>query len=411
MTIPPEPNLLTFWVGAGGILLIVLIRLLWISLRKPRELMRAASGIYQTQREALAQAAANGEVPPAHLASLEHELARATLEDAARESVAPHASSRTDRYGLSLLILVLLPTIAIPVYLKFGNPSPPNTPSQAAHPDPAEMVRELQSRIALAPNDPEPRLWLARVYMVSSQYDKAVKEFADLDKLTPEQPAVLLQYADALSMAHNGLIAGQAAELIQRALVLEPENVTGLWLAGLGADQAGESRKALDYLQKARQISATAEIPTTELDALIAEVETRTGLKAAPQIDAGPKVPPVPPTSPQIAVAVKVDPAVTAALPASTVVFVLAKAVSGPPMPLAVKRLTLGELPLTITLDDSLAMAPQFKLSSVKQVMVTARISRNGQPVAQKGDIEGTAGPLTVGVDNAVAITIDQRVP
>ncbi len=412
MTTLPEPSLPTFWIGAGSILLIVLTRLLWISLRRHRSPVRTASVIYQTQREALALAAVNGEVPPAHLASLEHELARATLEDAAREHPAPTSAARWDRYGLSLLILVLLPAIALPVYLKFGNPNPPSAAAQANHPDPAQMVRELESRIEDAPNDPEPRLWLARVYMVSAQYDKAVQVFAALDKLVPEQPAILLQYADALAMAHNGLIAGKAAELVQRALVLAPKDVTGLWLAGVAADQAGEGRQALDYLQRARALSITNEMSTTDLDALIAEVETRSGLKATPNEDQGSKpVPAQPASGPQIAVAVTADPAATADLPASTLVFVLAKAINGPPLPLAVKRLTLGELPLTITLDDSLAMAPQFKLSTVTQVMVTARISPSGQPIAQPGDIEGTAGPLTVGVDNAVAITINRRVP
>ncbi len=256
-----------------------------------------------------------------------------------------------------------------------------------------------------APIDPEPRLWLARVYMASAQYAEAVRVFEALNALVPDQPAVLLQYADALAMTHNGVLAGKATELIHRALVLEPENVTGLWLAGVAADAAGKAPEALAYLRRARQASATTELPTAELDALISEVETRSRLKI--EAVSGRVTAKEVPVAAGIAVNVRVDQAMVADLPPDTVVFVLAKALNGPPMPLAVKRLSLRELPLTITLDDSLAMAPQFKLSTAEQVMVTARISRGGEPIAHAGDIEGTAGPLRVGIDTSVNITIN----
>ena len=58
----------------------------------------------------------------------------------------------------------------------------------------------------------------------------------------------------------------------------------------------------------------------------------------------------------------------------------------GPPMPLAVKRLQLKDLPVTLSLDDDDAMMPSMKLSSFDQVVVGARVSFSGNPVAQSGD-------------------------
>jgi cytochrome c-type biogenesis protein CcmH len=69
-----------------------------------------------------------------------------------------------------------------------------------------------------------------------------------------------------------------------------------------------------------------------------------------------------------------------------TAVFVYAKAMQGPPMPLAVKRLQLKDLPITLSLSDSDAMTPSMKLSSFDQVVVGARVSMSGNPVAQSGD-------------------------
>lgn len=399
---------MTFWMGAGLILLIVLSRLLWVSLRTRQTASVPVNESYHAQREALAQSAADGDIEAVHLPGLEHELARATLADAARAGATPRPVSSTDRYALSLLVLVLLPAIAIPVYLKFGSPNLPGAETPSNPLTATEMVSQLQARIDRAPNDPEPRMWLARVYMTSGQYGEAVQVFEALNALVPEQPAVLLQYADALAMTHNGVITGKATALIHRALALEPDNVTGLWLAGVAADQSGNAREALNYLRRARQASAATELPTAELDALIAEVETRSGIKTAEEADS---VAGKANLTPRIAVDVKVDQTLIADLPPETAVYVLAKAIGGPPMPVAVKRLTLGELPLIVALDDSLAMAPQFKLSTAEKIMVTARISRGGGPIAQSGDIEGTAGPLRVGIDTSVKITIDAVIP
>jgi cytochrome c-type biogenesis protein CcmH len=69
-----------------------------------------------------------------------------------------------------------------------------------------------------------------------------------------------------------------------------------------------------------------------------------------------------------------------------TTVFVYAKAMQGPPMPLAVRKLKLGDLPVTLTLSDDDAMLPSMKLSSFDQVIVGARVSSSGNPVAQSGD-------------------------
>jgi cytochrome c-type biogenesis protein CcmH len=67
--------------------------------------------------------------------------------------------------------------------------------------------------------------------------------------------------------------------------------------------------------------------------------------------------------------------------------FIYAKAMQGPPMPLAVKRLTVGQLPVTVKLTDSDAMMPSMKISAFDQVIVGARVSKSGNPIGQPGDL------------------------
>ena len=87
-----------------------------------------------------------------------------------------------------------------------------------------------------------------------------------------------------------------------------------------------------------------------------------------------------------ITVSINLDANLRSQVAPSDAVFVYARAMQGPPMPLAVKKLTVGDLPASISLSDSDAMMPTMKLSSFEQVVVGARVSKSGNPVAQAGD-------------------------
>jgi len=90
-------------------------------------------------------------------------------------------------------------------------------------------------------------------------------------------------------------------------------------------------------------------------------------------------------------------------------VFIFARAVQGPRMPLAILRRRASELPIEFTLDDSMAMAPQMKLSSFPEVVVGARVSKSANAMPQPGDLEGSSPPIKVGA-NGVSVVIDSEV-
>ena len=86
-------------------------------------------------------------------------------------------------------------------------------------------------------------------------------------------------------------------------------------------------------------------------------------------------------------------------------VFIFARAVGGPPAPLAVKRLTVADLPAEVELGDADAMMPQLKLSNFPEVQLVARISRAGQPTT--GEWIGRGKPLASNTTALQALTID----
>ncbi|MGH8172484.1 MAG: c-type cytochrome biogenesis protein CcmI/CycH, partial [Rhodanobacteraceae bacterium] len=91
--------------------------------------------------------------------------------------------------------------------------------------------------------------------------------------------------------------------------------------------------------------------------------------------------------------------------------FVFARAASGPPMPLAVQRLKAAQLPITVTLDDSMSMMPAMTLSKFAQVVVGARVSKSGNATPQSGDLQALSPAIENTRTTPVEISIADVVP
>ena len=86
-----------------------------------------------------------------------------------------------------------------------------------------------------------------------------------------------------------------------------------------------------------------------------------------------------------------------------------ARAAQGPRVPLALVRRQVKDLPFEFSLDDSMAMMPDFTLSKYAPVIIGARISHSGDAIAAPGDLQGFSKPVAVGA-SGISITIDQVV-
>ena len=104
-------------------------------------------------------------------------------------------------------------------------------------------------------------------------------------------------------------------------------------------------------------------------------------------------------------VAVSLSPAVAKQAAPDDVVYVFARAVNGPRMPLAIVRKQVKDLPTTIVLEDSHDMGQGMTLSSVPEVIVVARVSKSGMANAQNGDLEGMSAPVKKGT-KSISISI-----
>jgi cytochrome c-type biogenesis protein CcmH len=90
--------------------------------------------------------------------------------------------------------------------------------------------------------------------------------------------------------------------------------------------------------------------------------------------------------------------------------FVFAKDVAGPPMPVSIVRASKNDLPFTFRLDDSTSPMPSRKLSDIDTVVIVARLSKSGQAMPGSGDLEGMSQPIKPGTEN-ITVVIDRERP
>jgi cytochrome c-type biogenesis protein CcmH len=88
--------------------------------------------------------------------------------------------------------------------------------------------------------------------------------------------------------------------------------------------------------------------------------------------------------------------------------FIVAKSVGSPGIPVAVIRTSVGHWPLKFTLDDSQSMMPGRNLSSAGRITIEARISPTGQAMPVAGDLQGSTGVIDPQDHQPLKIMIDR---
>jgi cytochrome c-type biogenesis protein CcmH len=268
------------------------------------------------------------------------------------------------------------------------------------------MVAKLAAHVEKNPGDAKGWALLARSYYVMARYSDAAGAYARAVALVPGDADLLADYADALGMTQPQRLQGQPLELVQRALAIDPDHWKALALAGTAAFDRKDYREAIAYWERLRRVVPADSQIGRSAEASIAEAHELAGATAA--ATAAPKA--GTPSGARVAGRVSLAPALAAQTAPGDTVFIFARAASGPPMPLAVLRKRVRDLPVDFALDDSMAMAPSLKLSGVAEVVVGARVSRSGNATPQAGDLQGLSKPVKVGA-TGVAVVIDTQVP
>ena len=338
------------------------------------------------------------------LSDAEYEEQLADLELALSDDLDIKKSIQTlndqGRWAVYAVILVI-PLLATGLYFLLGNyPAVSHTAEMSVDTETAKvaeigkMVNRLAEKMKANPDDGQGWLMLGRSYRALEQYPKAVDALANAYRILGEKPEVMMLYADALASNNDKSLIGQPSDLITKVLTLEPENMEALWLGGMAKAQSGEDQAAYDRWKKLLGLLS----PDTEdykninglLDQLLAE---------NPQVKVGEttnKTTVASVSGVEVTIDVSLADELKASAKAGDIVFIYAQALSGPKMPLAIERKKVSDLPLTVTLNDAMAMMPTMKLSSFPQVKLLARISTSGNAMQQPGDLIGVVESVSI---------------
>jgi cytochrome c-type biogenesis protein CcmH len=422
--------MLIFWSLSGAMILaalLVVMKALLFPVSKQESTDNKELSVSRNRFVELEQDINNGVISEsdANLARKEMELALLKENKSDRANV-PASSiainqNMTGNRITAVILAISLPVFAISMYLTLGKPElitilPPPAKDPVAvsmpedHPSMDKMVIKLAERLEKEPNDAEGWWTLANSYMSMKRYSDAVAAIEHLYTLTGDEPRVLLRYADAMVMADGGRFSGKTNELITRALTLEPENMTGLWLAGMAARERGEFNEAIDYwhrlLPKLENDPKSQQEVIQLIRSVVQKPEEDIKLSSAATDQSEMNV-----DLPSITIKVSLAPELIENTHPDDTLFVFAKAITGPPMPVAIVRKKASELPLEVTLDDSSAIMPTNKLSGYDTVNIGARISKSGNATPQSGDFKSDSITAKPGSKDTINLVISNRVP
>jgi cytochrome c-type biogenesis protein CcmH len=414
----------TFWIAATILIVFSLAFVLYPVFFQPSEsrerldLRTQNLMAYRSRMKELDREHEAGTLDDINYHHMKEELSAAMLDDVSDQaSPSRTATGRRAAIFVGVLSVVLLPPATYFLYQEWGAMDQVEqfiTMQQMGNTDAAraaqmiELTTELRQKLEASPNNPDGWAMLGQTYMRLEKYQDAAKAFQNLASSISEDSrasAVALGLAaQALFFKSQGAMTKEVTAAIDAARAVNPDEVNALGLLGIHAFSQNNFREAIDYWTRIEEV-APDHPQIAAIRGGIEEAYHRLGEKppATAVVDAGPGV----------RVRVVLADAFRDQVPADTTLFVFAKQENndaGPP--LAIARLTAGDLPADIRLDDSKSMSPQAKISNAEKVRVTARLSRSGSAVAQAGDWQGSLDtPLTVSREpgEPVSLVIDKQ--
>ncbi|KTF16207.1 c-type cytochrome biogenesis protein CcmI [Pseudoalteromonas sp. H105] len=271
----------------------------------------------------------------------------------------------------------------------------------------------LRTQLAQSGDDQVAWMLLGRVAMSLNEYDMAQQSFDKVLRINPDNLGVMVSYSQLLLMQGTDTNMTRAASMLSRVLKDEPTNVDAISLLALIAYERQDwtqAKAAFEVLlstmdsQDSRYAIIAQRISdiTQKMEEQSSQINSTASSESLVNSTA---------TEQGITVEVDLDPVLVEKLPQGGTLFVFAKAVNGPPMPLAVVKLTDYRFPLTVQLSDQNAMVDGLTLSSTQEIIITARISNDASVMPSSGELEGRSPILEHAKISQYALLINELLP
>ena len=424
--------MINLWLALGGLLLLAVIFVVWPLWRHRHSASLAAVNeteinqrlsenvrIFREHLVELENSFASQAIDEQQFAQLKLELERNLLEDeASLRSLSVRSSKKFGiKTAAAFCVIVLLGGIFF--YQKHGSADDVQVYALQSEkmqqdyqdmladrqPDPSlakNLIVEYQKRLQDQPDSLQYWFLLARTQLEIGNYAESVKSYQELFKRDPKSPMIMGELAQAMFLRDGNVMSPPVADLAKNAFVLDPKNTMALGLLGIDAYSRKDYRETIRYWQKSVEIMGPQSSGSQALSA---------GIERAKQsyVAEGGKLDDLLVKSPytlKLEVSLGAKPKVTQ----DQVVFVYARAWQGSPMPLAIARIKVRDLPTTILLDETMAMSPAASLATANDIEVVARVSPSGSAKAEVGDWLGKQGPISMkSVPESLQLEINEQ--
>lgn len=420
---------MTFICIAAVLIVFALVCITWTLLRSrsnnsEQERVEANLALLRAQFKELEEDRGAGRISEEEYQETRDEIQARVLEETAQND---RTVAKTGRQGLyaALACILLVPSMACFVYAKIGmidamdplvvRTSSMGAPSGMGHTDEElqETVKQLKQRLKDNPDNVDGWRMLARVNASYEKWEEAAMAYEQVNRLNPGNPAVLSDWADMIA-ATTGTIEGRPQQLLEEALRIDPTYWKALALMGTLCYNKRDFQGAVDYWTRLRNLTEQGSQTWRQITENIEEARQLGGLTSTTPSTMVPVQKPAPkqvdadPSKHFIKGTVELGAAIKDKVRPDDTVFVFARPTSGSKMPVAFIRLSVAQLPAQYHLDSTSQMGMGIKtLADVKDVILEARISRSGNFMPSKGDLQGMVkGTVKVGSSD-VKIVID----
>lgn len=414
----------TFWLAVLFLIVIALL-IVWRIFATPKNAIGAENANIRQET--------NVTLYHEHLAQLENDLAegsieqdsytqlKAELDKTLIQDVDPNEVLATQEHKRSLLwpvgIALAIVSFSFYTYMIIGAYPQLSEPAASHNSPHGEIAPEQMLSMQLkqlkreVKNDPEnSQAWfsLGQAYISAGEFDNAIIAFDTVMGQVGEHAELLGPKAQAMYYKNEQRISPEIQTIIDKALALDSVDASTNILLGMDSFSNREYALAVKYWEKVLN-SGRPGISVQALTSAVAEAKNQlrinnemTDSKGDGEVSNGP----------QLVIEVSLSEAVQTELISGEdkVVFIYAIAANGPRVPLAAVKIKTSDLPTTIVLDDSQAMTPQMKLSSVDNVNVYAVVSMKGSVGIKPGDYKAELLNITTTQNDAIKMQISQKV-
>jgi cytochrome c-type biogenesis protein CcmI len=368
---------------AAALMLVLVLLLLLFFRRQGEEVQLNPVVQFEDKLRLLSQARDNGELAEQDFTQAASELKAQYLQ--LQQSLQTTSSSAT-AWVLGTSLLVVVGTVAL--YSQTGHYTQLKNWQTAQQQLPAYGERALlnkgepltneeielfalalRTKISKEGDDAVAWFVIGRIWLSKGMLDDAIEAFEKALALTPNRVNVLISYSQALLVGGSEEHLAKAARSLAKVLQQDPENTDALSMLGMVAEERGDKEQA----QKAWQLL----LPKLDkADPRYALVQQKLGLTSTPEQAEAPNTAAV--SGRRISVQLSISPELAEQYKTGTL-FVFAKAVDGPPLPLAVQKLAVFNGTQSIELSEAQAMQPGWTLANAERIQISARLSLSGQ--------------------------------